>query len=175
MSNYFKKNALLIGDIEENEINLNDINKQKQLISYLNGLRKNMSIKDRLKFNITFEENINLLKIKKETDILIPIFQKVEEINNNINLLNRYNETDLNKLKKEISNINITIKFIKRDGIFNDISKKDFIETLESNFMKSEIDYLSQEINNFYLFIYLLKTDLYDEKSYKLAVGINED
>ena len=31
------------------------------------------------------------------------------------------------------------------------------------------------EINNYYLYIYLLKKDLYDELSYKKAAGINED
>ena len=41
--------------------------------------------------------------------------------------------------------------------------------------MEKKLVYFSPEINNFHLYIYLLKNNLYDEKSYKSAVGINED
>ena len=173
LNNYLKNNILSVGNLNLNEIDSDKI--KEEHINFFNRLINNMSIKERLKFNVTFEENMNLLNLKKETEILIPIFEKIEEINKDIIGLNAYYETELTKLKNELNNLNNTIKFINREDIFEDISKEDFIKTLELNFHKKEFDYSSPEINNFYLFIFLLKKNLYDEKSYKLAVGINED
>ena len=59
--------------------------------------------------------------------------------------------------------------------IFNSFNQEEFIRTLESCYDKKNINYFSSEINNFKLYIYLLKNNLYDEKSYKSAVGFNDD
>ena len=134
-----------------------------------------MNVKERLKFNITFEENINLLNIKKKIETIKPNFEKIKEINDEIIKFNINYEKEMAILKREIDNINISIKFIKREEIITSLTKEEFIETLESNYNKKNINYFSSEINNFYLYIYLLKNKLYDEKSYKSAVGINED
>ena len=134
-----------------------------------------MNIKEKLKFNITFEENINLINIKKKIETIKPNFQKIKEINDEINRFNINYEKEMAILKREIDNINISIKFIKREEIFTSITQEEFIEALESNYNKKNINYFSSEINNFYLYIYLLKNKLYDEKSYKSLVRINED
>ena len=134
-----------------------------------------MNVKERLKFNITFEENINLLNIKKKIETIKPNFEKIKEINDEINKFNINYEKEMAILKREIDNINISIKFIKREEIFTSITQEEFIEALESNYNKKNINYFSSEINNFYLYIYLLKNKLYDEKSYKSSVRINED
>ena len=80
----------------------------------------------------------------------------------------------MKKLIVEINNIKISINFIKRENIFIDINQESFIITLQKDFENEKVDYFNNEVNNFFLFIYLLKNNLYDEKSYKSAV-INDD
>ena len=176
LNKYFKENILNADDIKINDMEHTDDNLVFiNGINYFNNRRKNMSVKERLKFNITFEENINLLNIKKKIETIKPNFEKIKEINDEINKFNINYEKEMAILKREIDNINISIKFIKREEIITSLTKEEFIETLESNYNKKNINYFSSEINNFYLYIYLLKNKLYDEKSYKSAVGINED
>ena len=176
LNRYFKENILNVDDIKINDIEHNDDNLVFiNGINYFNNRRKNMNIKEKLKFNITFEENINLINIKKKIETIKPNFQTIKEINDEINRFNINYEKEMAILKREIDNINISIKFIKREEIFTSITQEEFIEALESNYNKKNINYFSSEINNFYLYIYLLKNKLYDEKSYKLSVRINED
>ena len=61
LDDYFKNNILNLDDIQSNEINLDII--KIDCISYFNGLRKGMSVKEKYKFNITFDINI-ILKFK---------------------------------------------------------------------------------------------------------------
>ena len=133
-----------------------------------------MPIKGRLKFNITFEENIFMVNILKNLDYIIPELEKIGEIKEKYDSINRYYKRKLNKLKLKINNIATSIDFIKRDKIFTDISKENFIEALQTNFQTEKIEYFNFEINNFYFYIYLLKKSLYDEKSYK-SVAFSED
>jgi len=80
----------------------------------------------------------------------------------------------MGKLITEINNITISIDFIKREQLFTEINQEEFVKTLESDFQTEQINYLNDEINNFYLYIYLLKRNVYDEKSYKSAI-VNDD
>jgi len=41
-----------------------------------------MNIKEKLKLNITFEEKISLINIKKKIEDLILIYEKIKDINN---------------------------------------------------------------------------------------------
>ena len=57
----------------------------------------------------------------------------------------------------------------------NPKSQRINIKNKRASFDYEFIDIFNAEINNFFLFIFLLKKGLYDEKSYKSAVDINED
>jgi len=89
--------------------------------------------------------------------------------------LNVEYEQKLNEIRKEIDDIKITKKFLKREDIFSDLTQDKFIKSLEAKFDKINLDYFEPEINNFHLYIYLLKNNIYDEKSYKSTVGIVEE
>ena len=134
-----------------------------------------MSIKEKYKMNVTFDLNINLLNIKKQIEFILTNFDKIQEINNKIGELDRYYEEQLEKIKNDIKNIKIATKFIKREELFTDIIQEDFIKSLEFKFNNIYLDYFSPEISNFYLYIYLLKNELYDENSYMSSNGINDD
>ena len=100
--------------------------------------------------------------------------ESIRTINNSINDLNKYYNEEMGKLKEDINNITISIDFIKREELFTEINQEEFVKTLESDFQNEKSNYLSDEINNFYLYIYLLKRNVYDEKSYKFAI-VNDD
>ena len=55
---YFKNNILNIDDIPYNEVTINNNPIDRKIIDYFNNLRRRMSIKNKLKFNVTFEANI---------------------------------------------------------------------------------------------------------------------
>lgn len=173
LDDYFKNNILNLDDIQSNEINLDIV--KIDCVSYFNGLRKGMSVKEKYKFNITFDININLLNLKKEIETLIPLYNKIGIINDDIDKLNVEYEQKLNEIRKEIDDIKITKKFLKREDIFSDLTQDKFIKSLEAKFDKINLDYFEPEINNFHLYIYLLKNNIYDEKSYKSTVGIVEE
>ena len=59
LDDYFKNNILNLDDIQSNEINLDIV--KIDCVSYFNGLRKGMSVKEKYKFNITFD--INIIKL----------------------------------------------------------------------------------------------------------------
>lgn len=172
IANYLNKNLFNMNDIQIIEEDNNN-QKIKDEISYFNNLRKNMNIKKKLKLSLTFKENVNILNIKRKIDKILPIFDKIEEIENKVKDLDAHYEEVLQNLNTEINKIKYSIKLIKREDIFIDISKDDLIKTIENNFKKESINFFDIEINNFYLFIYLLKKKLYDNKSYKLASGLS--
>lgn len=133
-----------------------------------------MSIKNRLKVNVTFEANIYMINIIKKLNEKIGDLEKVVNINYLINDLYNYYNEEIEKLNTENNNITISLEFIKREEIFTEINQEEFIRTLESDFENEKINYLNDDINNFLLYIYLLKKNLYDEKSYKSTV-VNDD
>lgn len=152
LDDYFKSNILNLDDIQANEINLEVV--KIDCVNYFNRLRKDMSIKEKYKFNITFDININLLNIKKEIETLIPLYNKIGIINDDIAKLNVEYEKKLNEIRKEIDDVKITKKFIKRKDIFTDLTQDKFIKSLEAKFDKINLDYFAPEINNFNLYIY---------------------
>jgi len=171
---YFKNNFLNINDIPYNEVTINNNPIDRKYINYFNDLRRRMSIKNRLKFNVTFEANIYLINISKKLNKIISKLENIRTINNSINDLNKYYNEEMGKLITEINNITISIDFIKREQLFTEINQEEFVKTLESDFQTEQINYLNDEINNFYLYIYLLKRNVYDEKWYKFSI-VNDD
>jgi len=86
---YFKNNFLNINDIPYNEVTINNNPIDRKYINYFNDLRRRMSIKNRLKFNVTFEANIYLINISKKLNKIISKLENIRTINNSINDLNK--------------------------------------------------------------------------------------
>ena len=168
------RNVVNLNDIEI-DYDMNTYEGEENDLEYFNGLRRQMNVKDKIKFNITFAYNLAIINYIKSIDILLDELNKIDLINNSIQDLNNYFKDELNKVIQEGQNSDKIIKLINRDEIFIDIEKEEFIAILENEFKDENIDILEPEINNFYFFIYLLQQVLYDEKSYKSAVDINED
>ena len=173
IANYLHKNLFNLNDIQIIEEDINN-QKIKEEISYINNLRKKMNIKQKLKLSLTFKDNINIINIKRKIDKILPFFDKIEEIENKVKDFNTHYEEVLQNLNNEINKIKNSIKFINREDIFINVSKDDFITTIENILKNESINFFDIEINNFYLFIYLLKKKLYDNDSFKMALGISE-
>lgn len=173
-SEYFKDNILNLNDINISEEDgyegiMNDVN-------YFNELRRKMTIKEKIKFNISFRINILLINMKKKVENIIHDLDKIKGVEEEIAKLDIYFKNELNKINDQLINSDIVVKLMNREVIFAGVNKKEFISIMK-NILQEEhqINIYDPEINNFYFFVYLLKKELYDEKSYKNAVGINED
>ena len=173
-SEYFKDNILNLNDINISEEDgyegiMNDVN-------YFNELRRKMTIKEKIKFNISFRINILLINMKKKVENIIHDLDKIKGVEEEIAKLDIYFKNELNKINDQLINSDIVVKLMNREVIFAGVNKKEFISIMK-NILQEEhqINIYDPEINNFYFFVYLLKKGLYDEKSYKNAVGINED
>ena len=170
----FSRDPVNLNDIEIDE-DMNRYEGEENDLEYFNGLKRQMNVKDKIKFNITFAYNLAIINYNKSIDILLNEFNKIEGINNSIQELNNYFKNELDKVIQENEYFDKIIKLINREKIFLDIKKEEFESLLEKEFKDENIDIFEREINNFYFFICLLKQGLYDEKSYKSAVDINEN
>ena len=170
----FSRDPVNLNDIEIDE-DMNRYEGEENDLEYFNGLRRQMNIKDKIKFNITFDYNLEIINYKKSIDILLDEFNKIDGINNSIQDLNNYFKNELDKVIQENEYFDKIIKLINREKIFLDIKKEEFESLLEKEFKDENIDILETEINNFYFFIYLLKQGLYDENSYKSTKDISDD
>jgi len=170
----FKENPLEINDINI-PVNIARYEGMEDHLNYFNQLRNQMSIKERIKFNITFSNNIRLLNAKYIADDLNSKLDKIEAINIEILDLQNYFNTQLQAITSLIKQSGKIIQFFDRDELFKEIKKEEFMDILNDDLGNKTINVYDLEINNYYLYIYLLKKDLYDELSYKKAAGINED
>lgn len=174
-----KKVKNIITYLNNNFLNLENIplsvakgdKDEEKNIKQLNDILSNLDIYKRLKFNLTFNQNLELIDLKKE---IIHIMKKVEiikEIENNINDINF--KDDLEKIKTEIDGIDKQIFIFERKKFFSEISQEKFLFVIEKEFSSNKsIDVSGKEITDFYFFIYLLKMDIYHEKSYKAEESV---
>ena len=105
--------------------------------------------------------------IEKNANELIKKLNDIEKIDKQIESLNNYFDEILNISVLE-NKTDKLINFFNRDNIFKAIEKPQFIDIFKNQFKEDEyIDVYECEINNFYLYTFLLKKNLYDETSYK--------
>ena len=140
----------------------------------LNNILKNMNSYQRLKFNVTFEFNLYLIDLKYQMEKLdkqFRIFQRFKERKENLI------KDSLNKLKiidNKIKEINKMINIVNNIKIIRKKKSEDIESDLLTRFKSGSLN-ISQEINNFYFFVYLLINNLYKEKEYKSAKGLIDD
>ena len=96
----FSKNPVNLNDIkiDEDEDDINKYEGEENDLEYFNGLRRQMNIKDKIKFNITFAYNLAIINYKKSINILPNEFNKIDRINNSIQELNNYFKDELDKI-----------------------------------------------------------------------------
>ena len=94
----FSKNPVNLNDIiieddddaDDDEDDSNKYEGEEIDLEYFNGLRRQMNVKDKIKFNITFSYNLAIINYKKSINILLNEFNKIDRINNSIQELNNY-------------------------------------------------------------------------------------
>ena len=120
---------------------------------------------------MTFKLNLELIDLKKE---IIPIMNNIEIIKEIENCITNINfKNDLKKIETEIDAIDKHLFIFERKKFFSEISQEKFISIINNEFSFSKwIDISGKEITDFYFFIYLLKMDIYHEKSYKSEESI---
>ena len=157
-----------IPDLYENE---------KKIIEVINDHIRAMDIYSRIKFNLTFSQNLELLELKKKADILETSIKNHDAISGKFTEIKEdfYKEKAL--IDKDIQKMETSLITFDRSLLFTEIKPDEFVNILNDDFMNddSEIDLLGKEVNNFYLYIYLLKRNLYNEEAYKSTSGINND
>lgn len=174
-----KKVKNIITYLNNNFLNLENIplsvakgdKDEEKNIKQLNDILSNLDIYKRLKFNLTFNQNLELIDLKKEIIHIMKNVEIIKEIENNINDINF--KDDLEKIKTEIDGIDKQIFIFERKKFFSEISQEKFLFVIEKEFSSNKsIDVSGKEITDFYFFIYLLKMDIYHEKSYKAEESV---
>ena len=85
-----------------------------------------------------------------------------DNINNQINF-----DEEIKQIKNEIDEIEKQLFIFDRKKLFLELSQEQFVNVIEREFENDKlIDISGREINDFYFYIYLLKNDMHDEKSY---------
>ena len=78
-------------------------------------------------------------------------------------------------IKRKISLINNCLLSFDYSKLFVDLKTEEFANYAKNLFMNEQIDLFSKEINNTFLYIYLLKKNLFNEIAYKSVVVTEED
>ena len=143
------------------EINIENCTKEEDLILIkINNELKKMDIYSRIKFNLTFERDIKIIEFYNE---LKSYKASIESIDNYNKIIDEYKTKFIKsylKLKEEYKLINGCI--IAFDFISN-------------QFKNIKIDLFEKEINNIFLYIFLLKKNIYNEIAFKTTEGINDE
>ena len=143
------------------EINIENCTKEEDLILIkINNELKKMDIYSRIKFNLTFERDIKIIEFYNE---LKSYKASIESMDNYNKIIDEYKAKFIKsylKLKEEYKLINDCII------VFDFISNQ---------FKNIKIDLFEKEINNIFLYIFLLKKNIYNEIAFKTTEGINDE
>ena len=143
------------------EINIENCTKEEDLILIkINNELKKMDIYSRIKFNLTFERDIKIIEFYNE---LKRYKASIESIDNYNKIIDEFKAKFIKsylKLKEEYKLINGCII------VFDFISNQ---------FKNIKIDLFEKEINNIFLYIFLLKKNIYNEIAFKTTEGINDE
>ena len=143
------------------EINIENCTKEEDLILIkINNELKKMDIYSRIKFNLTFERDIKIIEFYNE---LKSYKASIESIDNYNKIIDEFKAKFIKsylKLKEEYKLINDCII------VFDFISNQ---------FKNIKIDLFEKEINNIFLYIFLLKKNIYNEIAFKTTEGINDE
>ena len=143
------------------EINIENCTKEEDLILIkINNELKKMGIYSRIKFNLTFERDIKIIEFYNELKSYKASIESMDNYNKIIDEFKAKFIKSYLKLKEEYKLINDCII------VFDFISNQ---------FGGVKIDLFEKEINNIFLYIFLLKKNIYNEIAFKTTEGINDE
>ena len=143
------------------EINIENCTKEEDLILIkINNELKKMDIYSRIKFNLTFERDIKIIEFYNELKSYKASIESMDNYNKIIDEFKAKFIKSYLKLKEEYKLINDCII------VFDFISNQ---------FKNIKIDLFEKEINNIFLYIFLLKKNIYNEIAFKTTEGINDE
>ena len=143
------------------EINIENCTKEEDLILIkINNELKKMDIYSRIKFNLTFERDIKIIEFYNELKRYKALIESIDNYNKIIDEFKAKFIKSYLKLKEEYKLINDCII------VFDFISNQ---------FKNIKIDLFEKEINNIFLYIFLLKKNIYNEIAFKTTEGINDE
>ena len=143
------------------EINIENCTKEEDLILIkINNELKKMDIYSRIKFNLTFERDIKIIEFYNELKSYKALIESMDNYNKIIDEYKAKFIKSYLKLKEEYKLINDCII------VFDFISNQ---------FKNIKIDLFEKEINNIFLYIFLLKKNIYNEIAFKTTEGINDE
>lgn len=180
----FKKKEIknIMNFIHSNKYNLEKINlsnncekKEKEHLSKLNKELKKLDIYSRIKFNLTFERDLDLLELNNELEKVV---SAIKEIDNFLEQLHKLKSTFGDKFKEvqnELSLINNCLIVFDNSKIFHEISIEEFAKCLKEKFNNDTVDLFAKEMNNVYLYIYFIKKGIFIESAYKSIIESSDD
>ena len=158
------------------EINIENCTKEEELILIkINNELKKMDIYSRIKFNLTFERDLKIIEFYNELKSYKATIESTDNYNNIINEYKAKFKKCYLKLKEEYKLINDYIIAFDNSKAFQEISKKEFVEFISNQFKNVKIDLFEKEINNIFLYIFLLKKNIFNEMAFKTTEGINNE
>ena len=134
-----------------------------------------LNIYSRIKFNLNFEKDMELVELKTKIDKIKNSIVIIDTFVNSLTALDSKLSQQMNIFKRKISLINNCLFSFDYSKIFVDLKTEEFSYYAKNLFMNEQIDLFSKEINNTFLYIYLLKKNLFNEIAYKSVVVTEED
>lgn len=180
----FKKKEIknIINNINSNKYNLEKIDlgnncekKEKEHLSKLNKELKKLDIYSRIKFNLTFERDLELLELNSELEKVISAIKETDDLLEKLNKFKLDFGEKYKEVKNELSLINNCLIAFDNSKIFSQINIKEFAKYLKEKFNKETINLFGKEINNIYLCIYFIKNGIYNEYAFKSIIESDDD
>ena len=181
VKNLKKEDKNIINYVKHNKYNLKNIkidnceNKEKERLVNLNRELNNLDFYSRIKFNLTLERDLELMKLKSELDNTVETIKTTDEVLEKLKALRSEFKQKLNEVQNKVSLINDCLFVFDYSKLFKEISVEDFSKCIKENFKDVTIDLFEEEINNIFLYIYFLKKNIYNEIAYKSIIGRQDD
>ena len=168
----FKKKEIknIINYINSNKYNLDAINlgnncekNEKEHLVNLNKELSKLDIYSRIKFNLTFERDLDLLELNRELEKVISTIKETDNFLEKLNQIKSNLEEKYKEIKNELSLINDCLIVFDKSKIFREISIEEFAKCLKEKFNNDTVNLFGKEINNIYLYIYFIKNGIFNE------------
>ena len=158
------------------EIKIEDCpTKEKHLLVKINSELKKMDIYTRIKFNLTFERDLEIVEFYNELKKYIALIESADNFKKSINEYKKIFKEKYHKLQEEFKLVSDRIIAFDYSKVFHEISAKEFAEFFSNQFKNVKIDLLGKESNNIFLYIFLLKKNIFHEMAFKTTEGINDE
>lgn len=158
------------------EIKIEDCpTKEKHLLVKINSELKKMDIYTRIKFNLTFERDLEIVEFHNELKKYIALIESADNFKKSINEYKKIFKEKYHKLQEEFKLVSDRIIAFDYSKVFHEISAKEFAEFFSNQFKNVKIDLLGKESNNIFLYIFLLKKNIFHEMAFKTTEGINDE